>query len=912
MVKEMLINTVEGQECRIAIVEDGRLEELYIERASSASHVGNIYKGRVTNVEPAIQAAFVDFGLGKNGFLHISDVHPKFFPHGRGNQEPVGQKRAHRDRPPIQECLRRGQEVIVQMTKEGIGTKGPTLTTYLSIPGRLLVMMPGMSRLGVSRKIDDDEARSKAKDLLEGLKLPEDMGFIVRTAGLDRNKREFQRDLNYLTWLWKSITQKIKTQKNPSEIYQESDLVSRTIRDIYNADINRIICDSEPVARKVEDFLEMVMPKTKHTVELYAGEEGLFQDSGLEGEIEKIYSRRVEMPSGGSLVIDETEALVAIDVNSGRFREHSDAETTAFKMNQEAAKEIARQLRIRDLGGVIVCDFIDMREERNRRAVEKTLKEAMKPDRAKTKVLRISAFGMIEMTRQRVRPSLKHSIFRTCKHCEGAGLVKSEESLALLVMRDLHRAIANDDVAQIDIAASPAVEQYLANQQRRAITKLEEQTGKTILIKADPLLSAGQVRLSCMNARGSIIAWDAAAHRPGKTAVKTATLPPRPPGQAVEYGQMDDLYEEHADQPLEDVAAGVPASPQRDAAMPAPAVPAQQPFPSPQGAAPAPAAPGATQRGGNVSERAASASDGTGRPFPAGTVSDSGGPGLAPPPSAQPRGQQLAAGAIGAQPLAPGLPGQQPGRAKRGRRGGRGRRRGRGGAGPAQPVAGEMAPSGSQPRPAVPQSAQQPQPTQQPRPAQQLQGRQPHQHAQQQRPRGQQPPRGQQTQRGQQQPRPAQPTPIAPAPRPIEPTKPQEPAATPDDAQVRPPLGVAAATKPLDSQHPHPAPAQEPQAAQTQAGHEPQEPQAAQAQGAEETQTPAAPKPRRRGRRGGRRNRRGKTAETAVPKNAPGDLLEDQGYDVPDKDAEPPQPDAVPDDSDDNNGGPTSPLEELW
>jgi ribonuclease E len=896
MVKEMLINTVDIQECRIAIVEDGRLEELYIERASSASHVGNIYKGRVTNVEAAIQAAFVDFGLGKNGFLHISDVHPKFFPHGRGGQEPVGQKRAHRDRPPIQECLRRGQEVIVQMTKEGIGTKGPTLTTYLSIPGRLLVMMPGMSRLGVSRKIDDDGARSKAKDLLEGLKLPGDMGFIVRTAGLDRNKREFQRDLNYLTWLWKSITQKIKNSKNPSEIYQESDLVSRTIRDVYNADINRIICDSEPVARKVEDFLEMVMPKTKHTVELYTGDEGLFQDSGLEGEIEKIYSRRVEMPSGGSLVIDQTEALVAIDVNSGRFRDHSDAETTALKMNQEAAKEIARQLRIRDLGGVIVIDFIDMREERNRRAVEKTLKEAMKPDRAKTKVLRISSFGMIEMTRQRVRPSLKHSIFRTCRHCEGAGLVKSEESLALLVMRDLHRAIANDDVAQIDIAASPAVEQYLANQQRHAITKLEEQTGKTILIKADPLLSADQVRLNCMNARGSIIAWDAAARRPGKAAVRTAALPPRPPGQPTEYApeQMGEIYEEPADEtPQGTEDTGITAG---NAGVP----------PATDGRVPVPFA--------GQNQRAPSVSDGADRLAPTVTPAQPHAPGQAGISSERAPG--VSDGGM-AQALTPGQAAKRPRR-----RGGRGRRRGkgRGLASPAQPVAGEMptsVPQANQPRPPQQpqQRAQQPPRVQQPPRAQQPpRPGQP--------PRTQQPPRAQQPQRAPQPHRSHQPNRTPQAPKPPQAARPQN-APPLGDSQARPPMGLSVPTAPLDSQQPQPTPTHKPQTAQpqpaqeTQAGQEGQTLQAGQgvqeSQGAQQGQAAqAAPKPRRRGRRGGRKNRRGKTAESTAPKGAPGDLLEDQGYDVPDKDAQPPQPDAVPDDSDDNNSGPTSPLEELW
>jgi ribonuclease E len=506
--KVMLINAAEGQECRIAIVRNGVLEELYVERTSSASRVGNIYKARVTNVEPAIQAAFVDFGAGKNGFLHISDLHTQFFPKGKAVSEPVGRKQRHRDRPPIQDCLRRGQEVVVQLTKDGIGTKGPTMTTYLSVPGKLLVMMPGMSRVGVSRKIEDEEARKKAREVLADLSLPQDMGFIVRTAGMNRSKRDLQRDLHYLLRLWKSVKQRIKTSKPPAEIYQESDLVTRTIRDVYDTDIARIICDSKPVAMKVKEFLDVAMPRAKHVIELYVGKSGLFHDYGLEEEIEKINSRRVELPLGGSLVIDQTEALVAVDVNSGRFREHTDAETTALQTNLEAAKEIARQLRLRDLGGVIIIDFIDMRQEKNCRAVEKAFREAIKVDRAKTKVLRISSFGIVEMTRQRVRPSLQDSIYRTCWHCQGSGMIKSEESLALLVLRSLQRAGANPAVANIKVAVAPPVAHHLSNYQRGQIVELESQTGKGVIIEADPALVGDQVRVTCTNSRGSEVALE--------------------------------------------------------------------------------------------------------------------------------------------------------------------------------------------------------------------------------------------------------------------------------------------------------------------------------------------------------------------------------------------------------------------
>ena len=534
MPKQMLINTVQGQECRIAIVSDDGLQELYVERTSTASRVGNIYKARVTNVESAIQAAFVDIGLGKNGFLHISDVNPTYFPKHKRAVESVGQKRAHYYRPPIQECLRRGQEVVVQMIKEGIGTKGPTMTTYLSIPGRLLVMMPGMSRLGVSRKVEDEDARDKARSALGELVLPPDMGFIVRTAGIDRPKRELQRDLNYLLRLWKAVKQQIKRARIPSEIYEESDLVTRTIRDIFSPEIERIICDSPAVARQVDQFLSVAVPRGKHSVELYTGREGLYYESGLEAEIEKIHARRVELPMGGSLIFDQAEALVAIDVNSGRFRQHTDAETTALKINLQAAREIARQLRLRDMGGVIIIDFIDMREEKNRRLLEKTLKDAMKPDRAKTKVLRTSAFGIIELTRQRLGPSLKQSYFNRCLRCDGLGVVQSEESLSLKIMRDVQRASADANVAHIEAVVPPEVAHFLLNRQRLEIARVEAETGKTVVIRADAEVGAGNGVIHCTNSRGAPLAWEhPAVGKPERGKLQTipiaqVPLPQRP------------------------------------------------------------------------------------------------------------------------------------------------------------------------------------------------------------------------------------------------------------------------------------------------------------------------------------------------------------------------------------------------
>src|SRR5687768_3664013 len=509
MSKEMLINVSEGEECRIALVENGRLEELYMERTSATSHVGNIYKGRVTNVEPSIQAAFIDFGLGRNGFLHISDLMPTYFGRrGEDVQETVGRKMARRDRPPIQRCLRRGDELIVQIIKEGIGTKGPTLSTYVSIPGRILVMMPGMSKLGVSRKIEDDEERRRLRVILDSLKPPKDCGFIIRTAGVGRSKTDIQRDLQYLTRLWQNIDKKMKSGPGPMELYTEGDLITRTVRDVFTSDIDRLIVDNRDVANRVADFFKIAMPRTKSKVELYEGTVPLFHKYGIEREIELMYSRHVPLPSGGSLVIDSTEAIVAIDVNSGKFRDHSDAEMTAFKTDMEAADEIPRQLRLRDLGGVIICDFIDLRYERHRRDLEKRLHENFKKDRAKTKVLRMSQFGIIEITRQRMRPSLKRSIYFDCPHCKGAGLVKTPESMSLDVMRRLAIAAHNEKVARIDLSVCPDVSFYLLNKKRRSLAALEQETGKRIAVRMDQTLGLDEMKLDLFDSRDGLVIID--------------------------------------------------------------------------------------------------------------------------------------------------------------------------------------------------------------------------------------------------------------------------------------------------------------------------------------------------------------------------------------------------------------------
>ncbi len=538
MKQEMLINVAQPEECRIAIVEDGVLEELYVERAGQDNYVGNIYKAVVVNIEPSIQAAFLDFGVGRNGFLHVSDVEPQYFRQGgydpsramgqsgprRGPQRDAesavgdethdgadddnddrgsgdgngggnggnsgnggGQRPRNfrfggrpRFKPPIQEIFRRGDEVLVQVIKEGIGTKGPTLSTYISIPGRYLVLMPALGRVGVSRKIEDEDTRRRLRDIMLELKPPKGVGFIVRTAGSDRTKRELSRDMAYLLRLWKVIVRRIKKQPTPSGIYEESDMIIRTIRDIVTADVDAIYIDEPSAHERAKEFLQLVMPRYVHRLQLFEGKEPLFRKYNLDEEIAKIHRRRVPLRSGGSIVIDQTEALVAIDVNSGSFRAEDSAEETAYQMNLHAAREIARQIRLRDLGGVIVNDFIDMRKEKHRRGVERAVRDAVKRDRARTKILRTSPFGLIEMTRQRIRTNPKRSAYAECPSCSGSGVVKTPESMAIEVVRLLILAAQRPAISRVKITVAEDVADYLNNRKRHELARLEEE-GKMAL-----------------------------------------------------------------------------------------------------------------------------------------------------------------------------------------------------------------------------------------------------------------------------------------------------------------------------------------------------------------------------------------------------------------------------------------------
>jgi ribonuclease E len=404
----------------------------------------------------------------------------------RGDHRPRrggGRPGLGRPKPLIQDIFKRGQEVIVQVIKEGIGTKGPTLSTYISIAGRYLVLMPGLNRTGVSRKIMDDEQRRRLRDMFNELKPPRGVGFIMRTAAIDRNKKELQSDLAYLSRLWTVVVKRIKKLKSPAEIYQESDIVTRTIRDSFTSDVESIVIDEPGQFEQAREFMQIVMPRYASRIQHYDGKDPLFHHHGIEEEIHRIQQKKVPLPSGGSIVIEQTEALVAIDVNSGSFRgERLDAEETAFQMNLHAAKEIARQMRLRDLTGIIVNDFIDMRDEKHRRAVEKALRDAVKRDRARTKILKTSQFGIIEMTRQRTRDSLKKSIYKECPYCLGMAHVKTCESMSLEVMRLLQLAAFRENVKRIEVRVAVDVAGYLQNRKRRDIAKMEEERSITVQI----------------------------------------------------------------------------------------------------------------------------------------------------------------------------------------------------------------------------------------------------------------------------------------------------------------------------------------------------------------------------------------------------------------------------------------------
>lgn len=470
--KRMLINATQKEELRVALVDGQRLFDLDIESPGHEQKKSNIYKGKITRVEPSLEAAFVDYGAERHGFLPLKEISREYFPQGY----------VFSGRPNIKDIIKEGQEVIVQVNKEERGNKGAALTTFISLAGSYLVLMPNNPRAGgISRRIEGDE-RLELKEALDCLDVPEDVGLIVRTAGVGKSPEELQWDLKVLLHHWEAIKTAAESRAAPFLIHQESDVIVRAIRDYLRRDIGEILIDNKKVFEKAKNHIRLVRPDFINRVRLYEGEVPLFSHYQIESQIESAFQREVRLPSGGSIVIDVTEALTAIDINSSRSTRGGDIEETALNTNLEAADEIARQLRLRDLGGLIVIDFIDMTPVRHQREVENRLREATRQDRARIQFARISRFGLLEMSRQRLSPSLSEASSHICPRCQGTGKVRDNESIALSILRLVEEEAIKENSAQIHAIVPVEVASYLLNEKRKAISSIESRHDVNVLV----------------------------------------------------------------------------------------------------------------------------------------------------------------------------------------------------------------------------------------------------------------------------------------------------------------------------------------------------------------------------------------------------------------------------------------------
>lgn len=551
MERQILISQ-DANEKQVAILEDGRLEEFYIERGDSKKLFGNIYEGIVKTVIPGIDAAFVDIGTGKDGFLYVGDAlrspldleadfddgeekkpegiatevkpsegvviegnvqgqaQPQGQPHGQtrnqgrqggrdggrgrhphggrhGGRNQSSYHQPHQRRPRIEEVLKVGQKVIVQVVKEPLGNKGPRLTTQFSIPARYLVMMPGESKIGISRRVESRTERERIRGIFKSLEIPKGVGFIVRTNAEGRSDADFTRDIRYLIRLWKKIHGMISAKKAPVMIHQELGLVERVVRDYVNEETAKIVVDHPEIFKKLKRFTSVYMPGQSLNIEFAKEKGSLFERHGIEKEIERTFQKNVYLKSGGSVVIEQTEGLVAIDVNTGKFTGSSKGlEETVYKNNVEAAQEIARQLRLRDVGGIIVIDFIDMEQAQHRRSLFNIFKEAVSKDRAKTHLVQVSELGLIQMTRQRMRPSLESAVYDTCPYCEGKGNIKSTATMSIQVIRELRKSLKDSRDRIVNAYVHPDVAERLLQQEKKALRYLEKNTGSRISIYPEP------------------------------------------------------------------------------------------------------------------------------------------------------------------------------------------------------------------------------------------------------------------------------------------------------------------------------------------------------------------------------------------------------------------------------------------
>jgi len=507
MHKEIFINVTQHEK-RVAILDNKKIEEFYIERSDTASNlVGSIYKGRVDSVLPGMGAAFINLGLEKNGFLYVSDAvsdnsgYEKLLDEMPMDEEMERQDRQKQPIPSIEEILKKGDEVLVQIVKEPIGTKGSRLTTHISIPGRFLVITPFSNHIGISKRIESKEERDRIRKIIEELKLPKDLGFIVRTAAQGVTLRDFSREARYLIGLWHHIRARAKKARPPCLIHQEYDLILRVARDVFTDDFDRLEIDSRNDFKRISHFLRILAPHLRSKLKLYGDRISMFEKFEIEKQIEKLYDRIVQLKSGGYLIFDQTESLVAIDVNSGKFVGRRNLEDTVFKTNMEAAEEIPRQLKLRDLGGIIIIDFIDMESPNHRKSVFKTLERALENDKAKTKILNISGIGLVEMTRQRVRSSIERKSYQKCPYCNGRGIVKAVPTISIELIRKLERYLQDAVSREIFVSLHPEVACYLTAPEKNMIRPIERRFRKSIRIIEDPSLHIEDIKIEQRNAR---------------------------------------------------------------------------------------------------------------------------------------------------------------------------------------------------------------------------------------------------------------------------------------------------------------------------------------------------------------------------------------------------------------------------
>jgi ribonuclease G len=503
--KEIFISA-DPQETRVGITEDKRLDEFYVERASDTRMVGSIYKGRVTSVVPGIGAAFVDIGLGKNGFLYVADIiESKPDEEAILESDEPGERakppphQAHR-RSKIEEVVKVNQEILVQVVKEPFGTKGARLTTHLSLPGRYMVLMCNDSRMGVSKRIEDPQERARLRAILTKLRFSQEAGLIIRTAGTGKGEKEFARDVRYLSKLYQGIKRSSARAKAPACVYQEYELAQRVIRDSFTEDTHRIVVDSKAHFHTIRRFLQVLIPGVKVRIDWYQGEEPLFEKEGLDEQIAALFDKRVQLPSGGSIIVEPTEGMVAIDVNTAKFTGRRNLEDTAFQVDKEAAIEIARQLRLRDIGGIVIIDFIDLEVPAHRRELVKVLGDALDRDRAKTNLVSFSEICVAELTRQRMRRSVETVSYQTCPYCAGRGSVKSAVTMAIEAIRQAKRALKQGRHKTIELLVHPQVAMRLLQEDRPSLSALEGQTHAKILVLSDPSLHFEQIKVQASGA----------------------------------------------------------------------------------------------------------------------------------------------------------------------------------------------------------------------------------------------------------------------------------------------------------------------------------------------------------------------------------------------------------------------------